>query len=244
MRSISSCSWAVISSLLLFCFTFTAEAKQKNQEKPDHTLYGMYLDVDIMNPIYHLINHNRMGVNADVQVDLWHKFYPTLVVGYDWFDASSEYSYPVAAHNNLYKVNGLYFKVGALYNIWKKDYSKTLSPTIFLGIYYGMAPKYGFNIENYPISNNYWGQDAASVFNAKGRTTAGWGELNMGVKTPLVKNFCMGFDFSFKLLLRIKDQEIDNKLIHQSYSPGFGDKESGKWGFRYTISYFFPFIKK
>jgi len=33
--------------------------------------------------------------------------------------------------------------------------------------------------------------------------------------------------------------ENDLYLITPSYAPGYGDKEDGKWGFRYTISYFF-----
>ena len=166
------------------------------------------------------------------------KLYPTFTLGYDWFDASDEYAYPIAANNNLYKVEGLYFRVGALYNIWKKDYSKPLNPMAFLGVNYGCSPHFQYTIENYPINNEYWSSNN-NTFQANGHTISHWGEVVGGVKTPIAKNFCLGFEVMYKFLLHIRDQQSGNNLIHQSYSPGFGDKESGMWGFRYTISYFF-----
>lgn len=239
MRNIFEYIWRIISvSLILLVFATGAEAKSKSEEKPQKTFYGLYLDADILHPIFHIFNHDRMGVNADLQIDLWHRLYPTFTIGYDWFDASDEYSYPIPATNNLYKVDGLYFKIGAMYNIWKKDYNKPLNPIAYLGINYGCSPKFQYTIENYPINNEYWGS-TTQTFGTEGRTTSHWGEVVGGVKAPIAKNFCMGFEVMYKFLLHIKDQKEGNNLIHQSYSPGYGDKESGMWGFRYTISYFF-----
>ncbi len=239
MRSIFNYTWRTISFLLLLGMFSTAEAKEKNEENTEKVFNGLYVDVDILHPILHLFNSNRMGLNADVQIDLWHKLYPTILVGYDWFDASSEYSYPIPANNNQYKINGMYFKIGALYNIWKKNYEKQNSPIAYLGINYGISPGFHYTIENYPINNSYWDNGNDRSFSANGHTIAQWGEIVGGVKTPIVKNFCLGFEVMFKTLLHIKDQNSDNNIIHQSYAPGFGDKEAGKWGFRYTISYFF-----
>ena len=238
MRSIFDYIWKIISVLLLFSVTMSVDAKSKSEERPQKTLYGVFVDADILHPIFHLFNHDRMGLNADIQIDLWHKLYPTITIGYDWFNASDEYSYPIAANNNLYKVEGLYFKTGLLYNIWKKDYSKALNPMAFLGVNYGCSPHFQYTIENYPINNEYWSAKN-TTFQANGHTTSHWGEVVGGVKAPIAKNFCMGFEVMYKFLLHIKDQQSGNNLIHQSYSPGFGDKESGMWGFRYTISYFF-----
>lgn len=238
MRNIFAYIWKIISVLLLFSVSISVDAKEKSDGHPQETLYGVFVDADILHPIFHLFNHDRMGLNADIQIDLWHKLYPTFTVGYDWFDASDEYAYPVAANNNLYKVEGLYFRVGALYNIWKKNYSKPLNPMAFLGVNYGCSPHFQYTIENYPINNEYWSTNN-NTFQANGYTVSHWGEVVGGVKAPIAKNFCMGFEVMYKFLLHIRDQQSGNNLIHQSYSPGFGDKESGMWGFRYTISYFF-----
>lgn len=238
MRNIFAYIWKIISVLLLFSVSISVDAKEKSDGHPQETLYGVFVDADILHPIFHLFNHDRMGLNADIQIDLWHKLYPTFTVGYDWFDASDEYAYPVAANNNLYKVEGLYFRVGALYNIWKKNYSKPLNPMAFLGVNYGCSPHFQYTIENYPINNEYWSANN-NTFQANGYTVSHWGEVVGGVKAPIAKNFCMGFEVMYKFLLHIRDQQSGNNLIHQSYSPGFGDKESGMWGFRYTISYFF-----
>lgn len=238
MRNIFAYIWKIISVLLLFSVSISVDAKEKSDGHPQETLYGVFVDADILHPIFHLFNHDRMGLNADIQIDLWHKLYPTFTVGYDWFDASDEYAYPVAANNNLYKVEGLYFRVGALYNIWKKNYSKPLNPMAFLGVNYGCSPHFQYTIENYPINNEYWSAKN-TTFQASGHTVSHWGEVVGGVKAPIAKNFCMGFEVMYKFLLHIRDQQSGNNLIHQSYSPGFGDKESGMWGFRYTISYFF-----
>lgn len=238
MRNIFAYIWKIISVLLLFSVSISVDAKEKSDGHPQETLYGVFVDADILHPIFHLFNHDRMGLNADIQIDLWHKLYPTFTVGYDWFDASDEYAYPVAANNNLYKVEGLYFRVGALYNIWKKNYSKPLNPMAFLGVNYGCSPHFQYTIENYPINNEYWSAKN-TTFQASGHTVSHWSEVVGGVKAPIAKNFCMGFEVMYKFLLHIRDQQSGNNLIHQSYSPGFGDKESGMWGFRYTISYFF-----
>lgn len=238
MKGISNFFWKItISVFMLFVCSLSVSAKGKDDG--ERVLHGFSVNLDLLHPLLHLFNEDRMGINADIQFDLWHKLYPTFVVGYDWYDASDEYAYPIPANRNQYDVNGLYFKVGAMYNLWKKDVSKTVNPMGYVGINYGCAPRYKFNIENYPIANPYWGY-AENNFNATGRTTAHWGEVLLGVKAPVAKNFCLGFEFMLKLFLNIKEQEIGNTDIRQSYAPGFGDKEIGRWGFRYTVGYFFP----
>ena len=240
MRNISNYIWKIISvGLLLTVGVCSSFSKEKVRPEGMETFYGLSVGLDVLHPMLHLFNHDRMGVNADVQVDLWHKLYPTVVVGYDWFDASDEYSYPIEATDNLYKVNGFYFKVGAMYNIWKKNYTKAINPMAYFGINYAFSPHYQYTIENYPINNNYWSGEKGNVFSHSGNTTSHWGEILAGVKTPIAGRFCLGFEVMFKLFLHIKDQKFDNYTIHQSHTPGFGDQESGKWGFRYTISYFF-----
>ncbi|MEE0911005.1 MAG: DUF6048 family protein [Paludibacteraceae bacterium] len=229
-------NWIAILILLLSSTSLLAEDKKKKWE--GKTFYGVSVDLDVFSPILHLFNRDRLGFNASVQADFFHHLYPEIVVGYDRFDASDEYSYSTPISGNLYKVNGLYMKFGAAYNLWKKIPDKMVLPNAYIGVMYAVAPKYSYEIQNYPIENSYWNKEP-NLFSSKGKTTAHWGEIFVGLKTPIVNGLCLGWEVIYKLPLYAKLQKEENKIIHQSYAPGYGDKEYGKWGFRYTISYFF-----
>lgn len=228
--------WIVILILLHSTTFLFAENKEKKWE--GKTFYGLSVDFDVFSPILHIFNKDRFGLNASVQADFFHHLYPEIVVGYEQFDATNRYSYELSASNNLYKVNGMYMKFGAAYNLWKKDPNKMVIPSVCIGMMYAIAPQYSFEIKNYPIDNNYWGE-ISNQFSSKGKTTAHWGEVFVGLKTPIVNGLCLGWEVIYRLPLYAKLQNINNDIIHQSYAPGYGNKEYGKWGFRYTISYFF-----
>lgn len=227
-----------ITILILINSISTLFASEKKKRWDGKTFYGISVDLDIFSPILHIFKEDRFGLNASVQADFFHHLYPEIVVGYDRFDASDEYSYSEPISNNLYKVEGIYFKIGAAYNLWKKDPNKMVIPAAYIGINYAISPQYSYEIKNYPINNNYWSGSPIEI-SSKGKTTAQWAEIFAGLKTPLVNGFCLGWEVIYKLPMYAKVQRDGNNIYHQSYAPGYGDKEYGKWGFRYTISYFF-----
>ena len=67
MRNIFAYIWKIISVLLLFSVSISMDAKEKSDGHPQETLYGVFVDADILHPIFHLFNHDRMGLNADIQ---------------------------------------------------------------------------------------------------------------------------------------------------------------------------------
>lgn len=240
MSNISKYIWRIISILLL-CWSnlFFSVAEEKNEQKK--FFYGFSVDFDLADPILSLINSDRFGLNASIEVDLFHRIFPVFEMGYGIYDAESHYAYIpdeiVQGDDYKYNIQGFYYKIGANINLLKGDRSKSLNPTAYLGARYGFSP-FQYKIENLVVKDLNW--DQTYLFDAKGTTIGQWAEFLAGVKTPIYKNLCLGVEVRFKQFLHVQKKKTDNKVIHQTYSPGFGDKNKDKWGFRYTISYFFP----
>jgi len=242
MKGISGYILKTISLLLLWGNTFFIAAGEKENHK--RLFYGFFVDVDLAEPFLSMLSPNKFGVNASVQANFSHTVFPILEVGYATYEGAPDYSYIpdliVQPDNYSYFINGTYYKVGVNFNLLAKDFTKNLIPIGYLGIRYGVSP-FNYRIENLVVKDFYWEQTYS--FNAQGATTAQWAEFLAGVQTPIYKNICLGVSVRFKQFLYIQEKEERNKIIRQSYAPGFGDKDDGKWSFRYTVSYFFPFTK-
>lgn len=251
MRRTSRYIWRIISvcALLLSALSAYSEGSsgksKKPSVKPQAVLYGCYVDVDVMDPILHLFDKTRNGYDASLEVDLFHRIYPSFVIGYQSYDASDTYNYPIPAENPCHKVDGLYFKVGLSANVWKKNYYKKLNPISYIGLNYACSPHFNSEISGYPIDNGFWGGEgqAESTLSYQGKNKARWGEVFLGMKAPVVGHFCLGVEVMLKLLLHTETKGETAYHIHHSYAPGFGSEKNGKWGFRYTLSYYFSFYR-
>ncbi len=252
----------IISILLLWSnalFVAAEEKKAKEDKEQKRLFYGFSVDLDLMEPFFSVINSNRFGVNASVQADIFRTVFPIFEMGYSTYEGASYYSYPQETivqpgnenlpsenENYRYHVNGTYYKIGLDFNLLSKNYTKNIIPLGYLGIRYCVSPL-NYRIENFKINDSYWGE--TEYFNKKGSSVAQWAEFVAGVKTPVYKNFCLGVSVQFKQFLVIKENQEENntsrssKVVRSSFAPGFGEKENDVWGFRYTISYFFPFTK-
>lgn len=244
--------WRIISVCLLWALSLPAYSddshdgkSKKAVEKPQAVLYGCYVDLDVMDPIIHVFDDTRNGLDASLEVDLFHRIYPTFVLGYQSYDASGKYDYPIPAEDASYQVDGLYFKVGLSVNIWKKNYFKKLNPISYFGLNFGCAPNFDAKIGGYPIDNGYWNSKNGEVpmLSYDGKSLARWGEALVGMKAPIAGHFCLGVEVLFKALLYSKAKDETAYKIHYSYVPGYGSEKNGRWGFRYTLSYYFSFYK-
>jgi hypothetical protein len=243
MKGISGYILKTISLLLLIWGnTFFIIAGEKEDHKK--LFYGFSVDFDLAEPFLSMLSSNKFGLNASIQADLFHTVYPILEVGYATYEGASDYAYIpdliVQPDNYSYRVNGTYYKIGVDFNLLEKDFTKKIIPIGYLGIRYGISP-FSYKIENLAVEDFYWEQ--TYLFNAKGSTVGQWAEFVAGVKTPVYKNICVGVSVRFRQFLYIQEKQEGDKIIRQSYAPGFGDKDDGKWGFRYTVGYFFPFTK-
>ena len=222
-----------------------AGKSKKVSPKPQAVLYGCYVDVDVMDPILHVFDKSRNGIDASLEVDLFHRLYPSFVLGYQTHDASDTYNYPIPAEDVCYKVDGLYYKVGLSVNVWKRNYYKKLNPISYIGLNYGCSPNFNAEISGYPIDNGMWGGEdrTEGTLSYHGKNKARWGEVFLGMKAPVAGHFCLGVEVMLKLLLHTETKDETAYHIHHSYAPGFGSEKNGKWGFRYTLSYYFSFYR-
>lgn len=230
-----------ILALILLVFSFSLHAKESEDKNSEKKLfYGVYVDYDLGDVAMSMIMADRFGMNASVEVDLWHLLFPAFEMGYEKYDGAQDYSYLEDYEGDMqYKMEGLYYKIGVNFNLLQKDYTKTLIPQGFVGVRFCFAPSYSFDISGYPIIGGNEAKIIGTVEPCSGKTSARWGEFVAGVRTPIYKGLCLGAEVRFRQFLKIKDSEDGGYLIHNSYAPGYGDKEDGRWGFRYTISYFF-----
>jgi len=244
MNRISKYILKIISILLLWSNAFFIVAGENDESK--RTFYGFSVDFDLADPFLSALNPNRFGVNASVQADLLRTVFPVIEVGYATYEGASYYSYLTPEMieqppNYRYHVNGTYYKIGVDFNLLSsKDHTKNAIPIGFLGIRYGISP-FNYKIENLMVKDFYWNDE--TYLNAKGSTIGQWAEFVAGVRTPIYKNFCLGVSARFRQFLYIKEKREGDKVVRSSFAPGFGEKENDTWGFRYTISYFFPFTK-
>ncbi len=249
MKGMSTYIWRITSlSLLLSFFSYSALATNPKEEKEQSengkkTLYGIYVDYDLGDLLLNAIESQRFGMNASVELDLMHFIYPAFEVGFESYDSAPDYSYNNTSGDEKssgvkYDVDGMYYKVGANLNLLAKDYSKPLTPYAYVGARYAIAPNYKYEISGFSTNSSYWpGQELLE--RQKGNTTAQWAEFIAGVSTPIYKGLCLGVEIRFKQFLYIESVDEGDFTIHQSYVPGYGDKDDGLWSFRYTISYFF-----
>lgn len=239
--------WRIISLSLLLLIahpSFAERSDKKTGERPQAVFYGFYVDLDVLDPIIHIFNKDRMGLDASLQVDLFHRLYPSFTMGYQQYDASGKYSYPIPSDDILYKVRGLYYKVGVTANVWKKDYGRKLNPIAYIGANFGWSPHFDSELSGYPMDNQFWngGADNTKFSLDYGKNKARWLEIALGLKAPVAGMFCLGAEAMFKPLLKIDAVEGDGFVVHHSYAPGYGSQKNGKWGFRYTLSYYFSFF--
>ncbi len=243
--------WRIISLSLsiFFCAPVSSADRgngKKEEEKPQAVVYGLYADLDVMDPIIHLFNDDRNGLDASLELDLFHRIYPSFVAGFQKYDASDKYDYPVPSDKIHYEVSGMYYKAGVSFNVWKKNYFKKINPISYVGVNFAWSRRFSSKLDGYPIPNAYW-DDADSemdYFSYDRKNDAIWMEIFVGMKAPVFKQFCLGAEVMYKPILRI-DAECGNGYeVHHSYAPGYGSKVNNKWGFRYVLSYYFSFFGK
>ena len=244
MKGISGYTLKIISVLLLIWGNtlFTVAGGNEDHKR---LFYGFFVDFDLLDPLFSVLSPNKFGLNASIQANISNTIFPILEVGYATYEGASDYSYIpdliVQPDNYSYHVNGTYYKIGVDFNLLTKGNStEKVNPIGYLGIRYGISPL-NYKIKNLVVEDFYW--EETYQFDAKGTTVGQWAEFVAGVKTPVYKNFCMGLSVQFRQFLYVREKRIENHVVHQSFVPGFGDKNNDKWGFRYTISYFFPFTK-
>jgi hypothetical protein len=234
-----------ISICLLFVFAENYSQEQKkdsiiSQEKDTviyKTNYGLRLGMDISRPLFSSLysNYNGLEIIADYRIKK--NVYMAAEIGFEEKTSIEDYS------NSTSKGN--YIRLGLNYNAY--DNWLDMNNEIFVGYRYGFS-LFNQTLNNYTtnVSDMENGSYFPAVLNTVGQAStslnAHWSEFMIGIKAETLQNLFIGFSFSYKILMSVKDSENFKTL----FSPGFNrifESNTG-FGINYTISYLIPFSKK
>lgn len=224
-------TYKYIISLLLLSIVIGVRAQEKKESSElakTILLNGVIVQADIASLVGSFLSKGETySTEGSVQVDLKHKYYPVVELG---FGGANKLS----VDNIGFKTNGLFGRIGVDINLLKQKKDAKPSNNLFLaGARIGFT-NFSYDVTNVSITDNYWG--GTEIFNYPNQSaTKVWFEIVAGVRVEVFKNIFMGWTVRNKNLL---NQDKEGK-ISSWYIPGFGINASGNWGFSYTLGYRF-----
>lgn len=254
VRKISSYS---ISLLCLLCLTLPlkgwaqsynsngqntrpmATKKEKTPPEIEYPLYnGVLVGIDLWGLGSGLFGGDFLSSEVVACVDLKHRFFPTVELGYGKTDSWNE----TGIH---YKSGAPYFRVGMDYNaLYKKKHGNM----ILVGLRYGYS-SFGYDIESMGVSDpiyggtplnpnltdDVWGGSIPYDHHMDGAMH--WLEFCLGIRACVWKSIYMGVGIKYHFNL----SETKGQYGDPWYVPGFGKYGNNALGVQYTIMYKLPF---
>ncbi len=221
----------------------TRPVATKKEKKPAEIEYPWFNGVSVGLDLYGLgaglFGSDFLSSEVVVDVDLKHRFFPTVELGYGTTDSWSD--------NGIhYKSGAPYFRVGVDYNaLYKKKHGQM----ILVGLRYGYSsfsydvktlpfsdPVYGGNLDNPLLTDDIWGGSVPYNYSGQ-KGTMQWLELCAGIRAHVWKPIWMGLGLRFRLKV------AESKSLHGDpwYVPGFGKYGGNTLGVQYTLIYKLPF---
>ena len=222
----------LISSLLLCLSVNTAMAQTKKQiaipADSVRWLNGFTVNVDVASLVTStLINNGIYSSEAGIQLDLKHKFFPTLEVGFAGANKTSN-------DNINFKTNGLFERFGVDFNLRKKKPDSKPTNNLFTaGLRLGMS-NFNYDVTNVTITDNYWGETTSINYPTQ-KTSKIWYEFVLGVQVEVIKNLYLGWNIRIRNMI---SKDIPGEVAPW-YIPGFGKNTGSNYGFNYTLGYHF-----
>ena len=222
----------LISSILLCLSVSTTMAQKKKQIAipADSTrwLNGFTVNVDVASLVTStFINNGIYSSEAGIQLDLKHKFFPTIEVG---VAGASK----ISNENINFKTNGLFERFGVDFNLRKKKPDSKPTNNLFTaGIRLGMS-NFSYDVTNVTITDNYWG--GSTIINYPTQNISKiWYEFVVGVQVEVINNFYLGWNLRIRNMI---SKDITGE-VSPWYVPGFGKNVGSNYGFNYTLGYHF-----
>lgn len=217
--------------LLLLCIVHYAGAQEATPDsvkvKPvkvpqpaEVAVYqGTTVRVDILNPVLEMVRTgwNTYSVEAAVNVRLINRLYPTIEGGY-----AAQFLQEKNAATPLYDGSGGFVRLGLDINPLKKHPEQRSA--LLIGVRAGSA-----------MQRLHTPALIAEVPQGKLIADA-WGEIVAGVQVDIYKGFNMGWAIRMKFLFTTNAHD---ELTTPYYIPGFGYRDTMRWGFDYYLGYTF-----
>lgn len=218
------------------------KAKKEEKKKPEivYPLFnGVSIGVDLWGPGSKLLGGDFMSSEVIVDVDLKHRYFPTIEIGYGATDSWND----TGIH---YQTGAPYFRIGADYNAL---YNKQHGHMLLVGMRYGFSsfkydieslgiddPIYGGSIGNPNLVDDIWGGSLSSHYKGiKGNMQ--WLEVCLGLRAKIWKQLYMGWGVRIRFRLSASTGRYGDPW----YVPGFGKYNARSTGICYTITYKLPY---
>ncbi|MBQ8224308.1 MAG: hypothetical protein IJZ86_02980 [Bacteroides sp.] len=217
-----------------------AQKKEKEKTPPEveYPLFnGVGIGIDLWGPGSKLLGGDFFSTEVSATVDLKHRFFPTLELGYGKTDEWND--------NGIhYKSDAPYFRLGFDYNTL---YKKAHGHMLLVGLRYGASsfkydiaspglddPIYGGSL-NPNIEDDIYG--GSVPYNHKGlKGSMQWLEICLGIRAHVWKSIYMGWGLRLKYKLSASTDTFGDPW----YVPGFGKYGSNTMGVSYSIIYKLP----
>ncbi|MDJ0644987.1 MAG: DUF6048 family protein [Flavobacteriaceae bacterium] len=220
-------------SILLFCCSVSfAQQDTATKDSVIKNKYGLRVGVDLFNPTAAIVEDRRKGLELVADYRINKKWYAAAELGY--LENRSDLD------NIDFTTDGQYIKLGVDYNAYENWLD--MENAIYLGIRYGFSTFSHTLNEGIINADPIFGELPVSAPQEFDGLNAHWAELVVGVKAEILNNLYLGFSFSGKRMITMKEANNFKNL----FVPGFNRvflNESG-FGFNYTLSYLIPLYKK
>lgn len=179
--------------------------------KMEYPLYhALSVGLDVWDPLMRVFGQHHGIAAGWVEVSLHNRYKPIIEVG-----LGSAHHKPSGMNFTYCSPMSVYFKLGANYNFF---YNSDPSYSLFAGVRYGFSP-FSYAVDDVTVNSSYWGETATFDIPSQ-HVSAGWFELNLGLRVKIWGPISAGWSFRYK------------QLIHQSraqygdpwYIPGFGTR--------------------
>lgn len=201
-------------------------------KKPIHNaplFGGLLLTADLASPVMNLFGTQYGNYEVALEADFFHRFFPVVEVGIGMAN------YKPQDNNYTFKCDPVpYMRLGVNYNFFYNNGSESF---FSLGVRYGLTG-FSYAWEDVTIGNSYWDSETV-VSTPKHSSFAHWGEIVVGLRVQVYKNFYMGWSGRYRYMFSCGTSPYGDPY----FVPGFGPKAGG-WGFTYTIGYSIPIKSK
>ena len=223
----------LISLAMLQPFLLSAQVEQQEDTLQAKEKYGVRLGIDISKPLRSLLDDDYKGLEINGDYRIYENYYLAAELGNEEKFTSLE--------NITAETKGSYIKIGANYNAYKNW--EGMQNEIYVGLRYGFAT-FSSELQEYSIYNrdDYFEPDVRTEPQEFNNLTAGWLELQLGIKVEVLQNLYLGAHVQLKR--RVNDNAPS--FYENLYIPGFNrtytDSSIGA-GYGYSISYLIPLYK-
>jgi hypothetical protein len=186
---------------------------------------GVRVGMDLTRPFQYLwVKGSRYGYEFSADMELWPNLFPVFESGYEIMKIETKHI--------SYNGQGTYSRIGIDYNLLEAKTEKE-KDLFYVGL------RYGFTLANQQVNqymiDSYWGPTTGHF--GKQSYFAHWGEILLGIKGEIFRNFYMGWTVRGKVRL----SQASLGMPPEYFIPGYGDAvKKFTLDFTYSVYYNLP----